>query len=103
MYAQLLLHFQADPFETLHTILGWSEDMHIIFFRILKLFFITFYCIFNLDPLVFFFFFFFLSYEITVYCFSSCLTLIVFSHYTTEVHRESVPVAGHGAWLAVLL
>ena len=36
------------------------------------------------------FFFFFLSYEITVYCFSSC-------------HREYVPVAGHGAWLAVLL
>ena len=23
--------------------------------------------------------------------------------YTTEVHREYVPVAGHGAWLAVLL
>ena len=32
------LHFQADPFETLHTLLGWSEDMHIVLFRILKLF-----------------------------------------------------------------
>ena len=72
MYAQLL-HFQANPFETLHMLLGWSEDMHIVFFRILKLFFITFYCIFNLDFLVFFFVFFW-SYEITVYCFSSCLT-----------------------------
>ena len=54
----------------------------------------------------FFFFFFFVclfwSYEINVYCFSSCLTWIVFSPYTTEVHREYVPVAGHGAWLAVL-
>ena len=100
MYAQLLLHFQADPFETLHTLLGWSEDMHIVFFRILKLFFITFYCIFNLDLLGICFFF-FLSYEITVYCFSSCL--IVFSPYTTEEHGEYVPVAGHGAWLAVLL
>ena len=49
------------------------------------------------------FLFFFKSYEITVYCFSSCLTLIVFSPYTTEVHREYVAVAGHGAWLAVLL
>ena len=69
MYAQLLLHFQADPFETLRTLLGWSEDMHIVlfFFRILKLFFITFYCIFNLDFLVCFFFFFFWSYEITVF------------------------------------
>ena len=28
--------------------------------------------------------------------------LDVFSPYTTEVHREYVPVAGHGAWLAVL-
>ena len=27
---------------------------------------------------------------------------IVFSPYTTEVHREYVSVAGHGAWLAVL-
>ena len=52
--------FQADPFETLHTLLGWSEGMHIVFFfRILKLFFITFYCIFKLDLLVFFFFLFF--------------------------------------------
>ena len=52
LYVQLLLHFQADPFETLHTLLGWSEDMYIVFFfRILKLFFITFYCIFNLDLL----------------------------------------------------
>ena len=50
-------NFQADPFETLHMLLGWSEDMHIVFFRILKLFFITFYCIFNLDVLVFFFLF----------------------------------------------
>ena len=41
---------------------------------------------------MFFFLFFFWSYEITVYCFSSCLTLIVFSPYTTEVHREYVPV-----------
>ena len=41
MYAQLLLQFQADPFETSHKLLGWSEDMHIVFFRILKLFFIT--------------------------------------------------------------
>ena len=32
LYAQLLLQFQADPFETLHTLLGWSEDMHIVFF-----------------------------------------------------------------------
>ena len=24
------------------------------------------------------------------------------SPYTTEVHREYVPVAGHGAWLAIL-
>ena len=102
LYAQLLRHFQADPFEILHRLLGWSEDMHIVFFRILKLFFITFYCIFNLDLLVFFCCFFFLSYEITLYCFSSCLTLIVFSPYTKEVHREYVPVAGHGAWLAVL-
>ena len=31
-----------DPYETLHTLLGLSEDMHIVFFRILKLFFITF-------------------------------------------------------------
>ena len=51
---------------------------------------------------VFFFFFFFFNYKITVYCFSSCLTEIVFSPYTTEVHREYVAVAGHGAWLAVL-
>ena len=103
MYAQLLLHFQADPFETLHMLLGLSEDMHIVF----SIIFITFYCIFNLDFLVcfffFFFFFFFLSYEITVYCFSSCLTYIVFSPYTTEVHREYFPVARHGACLAVLL
>ena len=55
MYAQLLLQFQADPFKTLHTLLGWSEDMHIVFFRILKLFFNTFYCIFYLDFFVFFF------------------------------------------------
>ena len=33
VYAQLLLHFQADPFETLHMLLGWSEDMHIVFFQ----------------------------------------------------------------------
>ena len=33
MYVQLLLHFQADPFETLHTLLGWSEDMYIVFFQ----------------------------------------------------------------------
>ena len=59
MYAQLVLQFQANPFETLHTLLGWSEDIHIVFFfRILKLIFITFYCIFNLDFFVFFFFFF---------------------------------------------
>ena len=45
---------QADPFETLLTLLRWSEDMHIVFFfRILKLFFITFYCIFILGFLVF--------------------------------------------------
>ena len=25
-----------------------------------------------------------------------------FNPYTTEVHREYVAVAGHGAWLAVL-
>ena len=51
LYAQLLLQFQADPFETLQALLGWSEDMHIVFFffRILKLFCIAFYCIFNLD------------------------------------------------------
>ena len=70
---QLLLHFQADPFETLHTLLGWSEDMHIVFFQNPEIFFNTIYCIFNLDFFVFFFFF-FLSYEMTVYCFSSCLT-----------------------------
>ena len=29
---QLLLHFQADPFETLHMLLRWTEDMHIVFF-----------------------------------------------------------------------
>ena len=28
---------------------------------------------------------------------------LVFNPYTTEVHREYVAVAGHGAWLAVLL
>ena len=119
---QLLPQFSANPFQTLQALLGWSEDMHIVFseswnyflshfffifnldffravilqkcigsmyllpatpptvlghffsiftgafrmfwryaycfFRILKLFFITFYCIFNLDFLVFFFFFF---------------------------------------------
>ena len=26
-----------------------------------------------------------------------------FNPYSTEVHRKYVPVAGHGAWLAVLL
>ena len=85
MYAQLLQHFQADPFQTLHTLLGWSEDMHIVFFRILKLFCITFYCIFNLDFLVFFFFFFFFFFwnEITVYCFSSCLTYCIRPNYCT--------------------
>ena len=40
------------------------------FFRILKLFFITFYCIFNLDLLVFFFFFFFLE------LWNNCLLLL---------------------------
>ena len=35
--------FLAEPFETLQVLLGWSEDMHVFFFRILKLFFITFY------------------------------------------------------------
>ena len=35
---RLLLHFQVNPFETLHTLLGWFENMHIVFFRILKLF-----------------------------------------------------------------
>ena len=43
------------------------------FFQNPEIIFITFYCIFNLDLLVFLLFF-FLSYEITVYCFSSCLT-----------------------------
>ena len=71
MYAQLLLHFQADPFETLHTHLGWPEDTHIFFFQ---------------NP------------EIILLL----LFMFVFSPYTTEVHREYVPVAGHGAWLAVL-
>ena len=28
-----LLQFQADPFETLHTLLEWSEDMHIVFLQ----------------------------------------------------------------------
>ena len=44
---------------------------------------------------------FFKSYE-------NCLLLLFmfnldcFNPYTTEVHREYVAVAGHGAWLAVL-
>ena len=57
MYTQLLLHFQANPFQTLQALLGWSEDMYIVVFRILKLFFITFYCFFNLDFFVRAFFF----------------------------------------------
>ena len=56
--------FQADPFETLHMLLGWSEDMHIVVFRILKLFFITFFA-FLTDVLVFFLgFFFFFFFEL---------------------------------------
>ena len=55
MYAQLLLQFQADPFETLHMLLGWSEDMHIIFFQNPEIIFYHFYCIFNLDFFVFFY------------------------------------------------
>ena len=58
---QLLLHFQADPFETLHTLLGWSEDMYIVFFfRNLKFFFITFCCIFNFFGVYFSYFFLYL-------------------------------------------
>ena len=26
-----LLQFEADPFETLQVLLGWSEDMHVLF------------------------------------------------------------------------
>ena len=57
-------------FETLHTLLRWSEDKHIVFFRILKLFFITFYCMFNLDFFVCFFFFFFFEF------WNNCLLLL---------------------------
>ena len=39
----------GDPFEALREHLGWPEDMHVVFFRILKLFFITFLHILNLD------------------------------------------------------
>ena len=41
--------FRPLLFKLYRCFLGWSEDMHIVFFRILKLFFITFFCIFNLD------------------------------------------------------
>ena len=40
---QLLPQFLPDSFETLQGPLRWSEDMHVFFFRILKLFFITFF------------------------------------------------------------
>ena len=29
--ANSLLQFKADPFETLHVLLGWSEDTHDLF------------------------------------------------------------------------
>ena len=29
----LLLQFKTDPFETLQVLLGWSEDMHALFFK----------------------------------------------------------------------
>ena len=50
MYAQLLLHFQADPFETLHTL----YDMHILryaycFFQNPEIIFYHIFFIFNLD------------------------------------------------------
>ena len=35
--------------QSLQALLGWSEDMHIVFFRILKLFFFHIFFIFNLD------------------------------------------------------
>ena len=52
LYAQLLLHFQADPFETLHTLLGWSEDMYIFFFQNPEIIFYLFLLLFYLGPFV---------------------------------------------------
>ena len=68
MYRQLLLQFLANPFETLHLFSGWSEDMHIVLFRILKLFFLHF----NLD--------------------------IFSSLYATDMYREYMPCIGNPAY-----
>ena len=48
MSSQLLQQFLADLFETLLVLFGWSEDTHVAFFRILKLFLLLF-CICNSD------------------------------------------------------
>ena len=55
LWAQLLLQFWTDPFETLQVFLSWSEDMHVLFtesfsfFFFFFFFFFTFFHIFNLD------------------------------------------------------
>ena len=49
LWAQLLLKFWTNPFETLQVFLSWSEDMHVIFTESLSYFFFTFFHIFNLD------------------------------------------------------
>ena len=46
-----LLQFKADPFETLHVLLGWSEDTHVLLYEPLSYINILchFFRIFNLD------------------------------------------------------
>ena len=46
---QLLLQFSASPFQTLQALLGWSEDMHIVFSESWNYFLLHFFFIFNLD------------------------------------------------------
>ena len=41
----------ADPFETLHGLSGWPEDMHVVFFLNPEIIFYYFFRIFNLDIL----------------------------------------------------
>ena len=49
LWAQLLLQFLTDPFETLQMFSSWSEDMHVLFTESLKFFFFSLFSHFNLD------------------------------------------------------
>ena len=49
LWAQILLQFWADPFETLQVYWSWSEDMHVLFTESLIYFLFYFFHIFNID------------------------------------------------------